>query len=448
MAEIIEMPRLSDTMTEGVIAKWHKKVGDQIRPGDLLAEIETDKATMEFEAPIGGALLYIGAPEGKPIPIGAPIAIIGKPDEDISALLNRGASPAPPESITSPTPAQPQPAATPPPPAEAPARVPASPALGAPPAQPQPAATPPSPAEAPARVPASPALGAPPAETRLKASPLARSMAQKAGIDLHQVHGTGEGGRIIRRDVEAYLSHAVATTPVATPAQPAAAPYQEVPLSQMRKTIARRLTASMQEAPHFYLTRAVSMEAAATWREKLNALSPHKISFNDLIIKAVAMALRKHPYLNAAWMGDHIRLYQEIHIGFAVAVEEGLIVPVLRHADRKGLSEIAAETVLLAQKARERKLAPEEYTGSTFSISNLGMFGIEEFTAVINPPEAAILAVGAIQPTPVVKDGHVVVERRMRVTLSCDHRVVDGATGAAFLETFTQLLEEPARLLL
>ena len=448
MAEIIEMPRLSDTMTEGVIAKWHKKVGDPIRPGDLLAEIETDKATMEFEAPIGGALLYIGAPEGKPIPIGAPIAIIGKPDEDISALLNRGASPAPPESITSPTPAQPQPAATPPPPVEAPARVPASPALSAPPAQPQPAATPPPPAEAPARAPASPALGAPPAETRLKASPLARSMAQKAGIDLHQVHGTGEGGRIIRRDVEAYLSHAVATTPVATPAQPAAAPYQEVPLSQMRKTIARRLTASMQEAPHFYLTRAVSMEAAATWREKLNALSPHKISFNDLIIKAVAMALRKHPYLNAAWMGDHIRLYQEIHIGFAVAVEEGLIVPVLRHADRKGLSEIAAETVLLAQKARERKLAPEEYTGSTFSISNLGMFGIEEFTAVINPPEAAILAVGAIQPTPVVKDGQVVVERRMRVTLSCDHRVVDGATGAAFLETFTQLLEEPARLLL
>jgi pyruvate dehydrogenase E2 component (dihydrolipoamide acetyltransferase) len=419
MAEIIEMPRLSDTMTEGVIAKWHKKVGDLIKPGDLLAEIETDKATMEFEAPIGGALLYIGAPEGKPIPIGAPIAIIGKPDEDISALLNRGASPAPPGSITSPTPAQPQRAATPPPPAEAPARVPAS-----------------------------PALGAPPAETRLKASPLARSMAKKAGIDLHQVHGTGEGGRIIRRDVEAYLSHAVATTPAATPAQPAAAPYQEVPLSQMRKTIARRLTASMQEAPHFYLTRAVSMEAAATWREKLNALSPHKISFNDLIIKAVAMALRKHPYLNAAWMGDHIRLYQEIHIGFAVAVEEGLIVPVLRHADRKGLSEIAAETVLLAQKARERKLAPEEYTGSTFSISNLGMFGIEEFTAVINPPEAAILAVGAIQPTPVVKDGQVVVERRMRVTLSCDHRVVDGATGAAFLETFTQLLEEPARLLL
>ncbi len=240
-------------------------------------------------------------------------------------------------------------------------------------------------------------------------------MAQKAGIDLHQVHGTGEGGRIIRRDVEAYLSHAMATTPVATPAQPAAAPYQEVPSPKCAKpSPAASLPACRR--PHTFTSRAPSLwRLAATWREKLNALSPHKISFNDLIIKAVAMALRKHPYLNAAWMGDHIRLYQEIHIGFAVAVEEGLIVPVLRHADRKGLSEIAAETVLLAQKARERKLAPEEYTGSTFSISNLGMFGIEEFTAVINPPEAAILAVGAIQPTPVVKrwsGGS--VERRMR----------------------------------
>ena len=409
MAEVIEMPRLSDTMTEGVIVKWHKKVGEPLKPGDLLAEIETDKATMEFEAPIGGVLLYIGAPEGKPIPIGAPIAIIGKPGEDISALLNRGEPSAPPEPAASPALTQPQPTAAP-----------TSPPSG------------PAPSEAP----------------RLKASPLARSMAQKAGIDLHQVQGTGEGGRIIRRDIEAYLAHTAEAKPALTPAQPPSAPYQDVPLSQMRKTIARRLTASMQEAPHFYLTRSVSMEAAATWREKLNTLSPHKISFNDLIIKAVAMALRKHPYLNAAWMGEHIRLYQDIHIGFAVAIEEGLIVPVLRHADRKGLSEIAAETAQLAQKARERKLTPEEYTGSTFSISNLGMFGIEEFTAVINPPEVAILAVGAIQPVPVVKDSQIIVERRMRVTLSCDHRVVDGATGAAFLETFTQLLEEPARLLL
>jgi len=413
MAEVIEMPRLSDTMTEGVIAKWHKKVGDSVKPGDLLAEIETDKATMEFEAPVGGVLLYIGAPENQPIPVGVPIAIIGKPDEDISALLPKGDS-----SSASARPRD------------------SEPALAA-------SGSVPSPMPAP-----TPVEAASPSETRLKASPLARKMAKEAGIDLRQLQGTGEGGRIVRRDVEAYLSRTAEIKAPSLPTPPSTAPYQEVPLSQMRKTIARRLTASMQEAPHFYLTRSISMEAAATWREKLNALSPTKISFNDLIIKAVATALRKHPYLNAAWMGDHIRLYQEIHIGFAVAVDEGLIVPVIRHADRKGLSEIATETATLAQKARERKLSPEEYTGSTFSISNLGMFGIEEFTAVINPPEAAILAVGAIQPTPVVKGDKIEIERRMRVTLSCDHRVVDGATGAAFLATLTELLEEPARLLL
>lgn len=414
MAEVIEMPRLSDTMTEGVIAKWHKKVGDSVKPGDLLAEIETDKATMEFEAPVGGVLLYIGAPENQPIPIGEPIAIIGKPGEDISALIRKGDS----SAVGTQTQAPPAPVAD-------------SSVVSA----------------VPAAAPSVRDLSS--SETRLKASPLARSMAREAGIDLSKLQGTGEGGRIIRRDVEAYLARAAAEVKAPSPLpQPTTAPYQEVSLSQMRKTIARRLTASMQEAPHFYLTRSISMEAAATWREKLNVLSPVKISFNDLIIKAVAMALRKHPYLNASWMGDHIRLYQEVHIGFAVAVEEGLIVPVIRHADRKGLSEIAVETSMLAQKARERKLTPEEYTGSTFSISNLGMFGIEEFTAVINPPEAAILAVGAIQPVPVVKGDRVEIERRMRVTLSCDHRVVDGATGAAFLATLTELLEEPARLLL
>jgi pyruvate dehydrogenase E2 component (dihydrolipoamide acetyltransferase) len=413
MAEVIEMPRLSDTMTEGVIVKWHKKVGDPVKAGDLLAEIETDKATMEFEAPVGGVLLYVGAPENQPIPVGVPIAIIGKPDEDISALLPKGDS-----SSASARQRDAEPALA------------ASGSAGSPMSAPTP-------------------VGAPPtSETRLKASPLARKMAKEAGIDLRQLQGTGEGGRIVRRDVEAYLARTAEAKAPSPPTPPSTVPYREVPLSQMRKTIARRLTASMQEAPHFYLTRSISMEAAATWREKLNALSPTKISFNDLIIKAVAMALRKHPYLNAAWMGDHIRLYQEIHIGFAVAVEEGLIVPVIRHADRKGLSEIATETATLAQKARERKLSPEEYTGSTFSISNLGMFGIEEFTAVINPPEAAILAVGAIQPTPVVKGDKIEIERRMRVTLSCDHRVVDGATGAAFLATLTELLEEPARLLL
>lgn len=403
------MPRLSDTMTEGVIARWLKKVGDTVKPGDLLAEIETDKATMEFEAPVGGVLLYIGAPEGKPTPIGEVIAIIGKAGEDISALLESKkvstaaaapASPAPvPESTASPTVSTVQ------------------------------------------------AVPSPSDGERLKASPLARAIAREKGIDLREISGTGEGGRIIRRDVEAHLAQQSAKpAPVPTPV---GASYTDQPLTQMRKTIARRLTASMQEAPHFYLKISVSMDKVAQWRSRLNELAEVKISFNDFILKACALALRKHPLLNASWTGDAIRLFHDIHIGFAVAVEEGLIVPVLRHADRKGLAEIARETQALAEKARQRKLTPEEYTGSTFSVSNLGMFGIEDFTAVINPPEAAILAVGAIQPVPVVSEsGEIVIQRRMRLTLSCDHRVVDGATGAQFLQTLRQLLEEPERLLL
>ncbi|MDW8235856.1 MAG: pyruvate dehydrogenase complex dihydrolipoamide acetyltransferase [Bacteroidia bacterium] len=410
MAEVIEMPRLSDTMTEGVIARWHKKVGDTVKPGELLAEIETDKATMEFEAPVAGVLLYIGAEEGKPIPIGQLIAIIGKKDEDISAIL-QGKS-------------------------EAKAGVVAA------------ASVSPSKSEEKASVSVVVAAGS---EERLKASPLARAMAREKGIDLREVPGTGEGGRIVRRDIEAYLEKKAAP-PVAMPAvsaAPTTSTYEERPITQMRKTIARRLTASMQEAPHFYLTISISMENAAVWREKLNSLSEVKISFNDFIIKACAHALKQHPYLNASWTGESIRLFRDIHIGFAVAVEEGLIVPVIRHADRKGLAEIAAESRQLAEKARQRKLSPEEYAGSTFSISNLGMFGIEEFTAVINPPESAILAVGAILPVVVAgEDGTVKIERRMKVTLSCDHRVVDGATGARFLQTFKQLLEAPERLLL
>lgn len=411
MAEVIEMPRLSDTMTEGVIARWLKKVGDTVKPGDLLAEIETDKATMEFEAPVGGVLLHIGAPEGKPIPIGEVIAIIGKPGEDIGAFLKKSeaptASPAPSGLASSSG---------------------SSEAISAAP---------------------SAAVAAPPADgDRLKASPLARAIAREKGIDLREITGTGEGGRIIRRDVEAHLAHrAEKSAPAPTPAITAA--YEDQPLTQMRKTIARRLTTSMQEAPHFYLKLSVSMEKAAQWRTRLNELAEVKISFNDFILKACAIALRKHPLLNASWTGESIRIFHDIHIGFAVAVEEGLIVPVLRHADRKGLAEIAQETQALAEKARQRKLTPEEYTGSTFSVSNLGMFGIEDFTAVINPPEAAILAVGAIQPVPVAREnGDIIVERRMRLTLSCDHRVVDGATGAQFLQTLKQLLEEPERLLL
>ncbi|MCS7298071.1 MAG: dihydrolipoamide acetyltransferase family protein [Bacteroidia bacterium] len=403
MAEVIEMPRLSDTMTEGVIARWLKKVGDVVRPGDLLAEIETDKATMEFEAPVGGVLLHIGVPEGKPVPIGEIIAIIGKPDEDINLLLQRSASAGPSSS-----PSQ-------------------SSALQISPAFPSP-----------------PEISLSEGE-RLKASPLAKAIAREKGIDLRKVSGTGEGGRVIRRDVEAYIAQ---QTEISAPS-PLPTPYTDQPLTQMRKTIARRLTTSVQEAPHFYLTISVNMEHAAQWRERLNLLSDVKISFNDFIIKACALALRRHPLLNASWMGETIRLHHEIHIGFAVAVEEGLIVPVIRHADRKGLSDIARETQALAEKARQRKIAPEEYTGSTFSISNLGMFGIEEFTAIINPPEAAILAVGAIQPTVIAKeDGEIKVERRMHLTLSCDHRVIDGATGARFLQTLRELLEVPERLLL
>ncbi|MEN3040721.1 MAG: dihydrolipoamide acetyltransferase family protein [Bacteroidia bacterium] len=414
MAEVIEMPRLSDTMTEGVITRWLKKVGDTVKPGDLLAEIETDKATMEFEAPVGGVILHIGAEEGKPIPIGTVIAIIGKAGEDISALL--GPSRTPPQMTT-------------PERKDVTDKV-SSTELGV--------------VASLEESPASSSVGG----ERLKASPLARAIAREKGIDLHKLSGTGEGGRIIRRDVEAYLAQQ-AQKPSPIPSLQTTAAYSEQPLTQMRKTIARRLTASMQEAPHFYLTISVSMEKVAQWRSHLNQLSDVKISFNDFILKACAIALRKHPLLNASWTGEAIRVYHEIHIGFAVAVEEGLIVPVLRHADRKGLAEIAKETQALAERARQRKLSPEEYTGSTFSVSNLGMFGIEEFTAVINPPEAAILAVGAIQPTPVVTpDNQVAIERRMRLTLSCDHRVVDGATGAQFLQTLKRLLEEPERLLL
>ncbi|MCX8113217.1 MAG: 2-oxo acid dehydrogenase subunit E2 [Bacteroidia bacterium] len=428
MAEVIEMPRLSDTMTEGVIARWHKKVGDSVKPGDLLAEIETDKATMEFEAPVGGVLLHIGVPEGQPVPIGQIIAIIGKAGEDISALVGKKPGE---EGKDKPDHTKQEVSAV----------------VGEKQTVAQPSVTSWASTVSPSSQGRSlKSVSPPPTDgDRLKASPLARAIAREKGIDLREITGTGEGGRIIRRDVEAHLTQAVRKE---LPSAPEGA-YTDRPLTQMRKTIARRLTTSMQEAPHFYLTISVSMEKIAQWRSHLSQLAGIKISFNDFILKACSLALRRHPLLNASWVGEAIRIYHDIHIGFAVAIEEGLIVPVLRHADRKGLAEIAQETQVLAEKARQRKLAPEEYTGSTFSVSNLGMFGIEEFTAVINPPEAAILAVGAIQPTPVVKEeGQVMVERRMRLTLSCDHRVVDGATGAQFLQTLKQLLEEPERLLL
>jgi pyruvate dehydrogenase E2 component (dihydrolipoamide acetyltransferase) len=410
MAEIVRMPKLSDTMTEGVVARWHKKVGDRVKSGDLLAEIETDKATMEFESFQEGVLLYRGVEEGQAAPVDSILAILGQEGEDISAVLAQE-------------------------PKDAPAAAP-------------PAATPApeiSGVEGAAHAPAPEAPAAPADDGRIKASPLARRMAREKGIDLSALRGTGEGGRIVRRDVEAYVPGVAIAAHPPTPEGPA---YEDVPLSQMRKAIARRLSESKFSAPHFYLTTDVDVDNLAEARERLNARFDVRISFNDLIIKAVAVALRRHPKVNASWLGDKIRYHRHINIGVAVAIEDGLVVPVITNAPARSLSDIAALVRDLAARARDRKLQPQEMEGNTFTISNLGMFGIEQFTAIINPPDVCILAVGAVREEPVVRHGAVVPGRRMRLTLSCDHRAVDGATGAAFLQTLRQLLEEPLALLL
>ncbi len=431
MAEVIRMPRLSDTMEEGNIVAWYKKEGDKVERGDLLAEIETDKATMEFESLWEGVLLHIAVKEG-PVPVNGVIAVIGQEGEDWKAAIEAEESAAataqPKKEEAAPTTASPT-----------------APATG------QPASDQPASAQG--------------EHGRIKASPLARSMARQAGIDLSQIKGTGEHGRIVKRDVEAYLQQqqqAPAATPAPRPApaapSPQAAPafaatiegdtYEDVPVSQMRKTIARRLSESKFTAPHFYLTVEIDMGKAIEWRKQINAVAPEKISFNDLVIKACAMALKQHPAVNSSWLGDKIRRHKVVHIGVAVAVEDGLLVPVIRHADMKSLSQIHSEVRTLAAKARERKLQPDEMQGNTFTISNLGMFGIEEFTAIINPPDACILAVGSIVEKPVVKDGTIKPGHMMKVTLSCDHRVVDGATGAQFLQTLKGILENPIRLLI
>ena len=416
MAEIIRMPRMSDTMEEGNIVAWLKQVGDKVEPGDVLAEVETDKATMELESYHEGTLLYIGVPKGS-VAVNALLAIIGKEGEDFKALLQEGGAPVA------------QPAAAP---AEAaPAAVEATPAAAA--------------------VAPTPTAAAPPAEGRIKASPLAKALAEGSGVDLSRVQGTGgAGGRIVKRDVEAFLQQQP-SAPSAMPASPtpqySGGGFHEVPVSMMRKTIARRLGESKFSAPHFYLTMEIDMDNAVTARQRINEFAPAKISFNDLVIKAVTVALRQHPAINSSWLGDRIRYNNEIHIGVAVAVEDGLLVPVIRHADQKPLAVINAEVATYAQRAKEKKLQPEEMQGNTFTISNLGMFGIEEFTAIINPPDACILAVGGIAEKAVVKNGQVVPGHRMKVTLSCDHRVVDGATGAKFLQTLSHLLQDPIRML-
>ena len=541
MAEVVRMPKMSDTMTEGVIAKWHKKVGDKVNSGDLVAEIETDKATMDFESFQEGTILYIGPGEGQAVPVDAVIAVLGNPGEDYQSLLG-GTTAAPAAETPSPAVETPSaPAAGPTTATVSPESLGATvirmpllsdtmkegviaewhkkvgdkvksddaladvetdkatmevtayaegtllyigvekgqaakvndiiaivgkegtdvtPLLAAPTASPvvesAPAAAPASPAAAPVTAAPTPVTDA--YDSRVKASPLARKIAKEKGIDLRQVTGSAEGGRIVKKDVENFVpgvAPAVSTAPASTSsAAPVSIPtfvgqekFSEVPVTQMRKTIAKRLSESLFTAPHFYLTMSIDMDSAIQARTKINEFAAAKVSFNDMVVKAVAVALKQHPAVNSSWLGDKIRYNEHVNIGVAVAVEDGLLVPVVRFADGKSLSHISAEVKDFAQRAKAKKLQPSDWEGSTFTISNLGMFGIDEFTAIINPPDACILAIGGIQQVPVVKNGAVVPGNVMKVTLSCDHRVVDGATGAAFLQTLKSLLEEPVRLL-
>ena len=412
MAEIVRMPKMSDTMIEGVVSKWHKNIGDKIKSGDLIAEIETDKATMEFESYQEGTLLYIGVQEGKAAPVDSILAILGTEGEDFSKLLE--AEKSKPLAVSSKQ--------------EIKTEVPAAPTTSN--LKPQTILNP-----QPSTINHQP--------SNLKASPLAKKLAQEKGIDLSRVQGTGESGRIVKRDIDWYKSMPLATTAAFV----AEESYEEVAVSQMRKTIAKRLAESKFSAPHFYLTMEIGMDAAIAARESINAVNATKISFNDIIIKAAAAALRQHPKVNASWLGDVIRYNHHIHIGVAVAVEDGLLVPVIRFVDGKTLSQIATEAKVFSQKAKDKKLQPKDWQGNTFTISNLGMLGIEEFTAIINSPDACILAVGAIKEIPVVKNGQIISGNVMKVTLSCDHRVVDGATGAKFLQTLKFLLENPVILI-
>lgn len=448
MEEVVLMPRLSDTMTEGVIASWQKNIGDPVKKGEVLADIETDKATMELESYKNGTLLYQGAKPGEKIEVNALLCIIGEPGMNIDAIVAAAKG-----GAVSAQPAQQEAQAAP---------------------QQAAAAAAPATAEQPSVI----------NEGRIIASPLAKKLAEEKGVDLRYIKGSGDNGRIVKQDVDSFQP-AAATQPApaaqapATPppaaAQPetkqqtalqteapakAAAPspaaqpnavgqvsFDEVPVSQMRKSIAKRLSETLFTAPHFYLTMSINMDKAVEIRPKLNELSPIKISFNDMVLKAAAVALKQHPKINSSWLGDKIRINHHVNVGVAVAVDEGLLVPVVRFADAKSLSQIATEVKMFAQKAKEKKLQPADWEGSTFTISNLGMFGLEHFTAIINSPDSCILAIGGIAQIPVVKDGQVVPGNVMKVTLSCDHRVVDGASGAAFLQTLKSLLEEPLRML-
>jgi pyruvate dehydrogenase E2 component (dihydrolipoamide acetyltransferase) len=427
MEEVVLMPRLSDTMTEGVIAGWQKNVGDTVKKGEVLADIETDKATMELESYKDGILLYQGAKAGEKILVNDLLCVIGAAGTNVDAIVAAVKSGA---GVT-------------------------APAASAPVASAAPAPAPVAAVHA-----AAPAVQVVVNEGRIFASPLAKKMAEERGIDLKYVQGTGDNGRITKFDIDGYTpASAASVAAAAAPITGASASvtvqaahqgvvsFEDQPVSQMRKTIARRLSESLFTAPHFYITMTIDMDAAVAARAKINEVAPVKISFNDMVVKATALSLKQHPKINSSWLGDSIRTNHHVNIGIAVAVDEGLLVPVVRFADTKTLSEIGVAVKGFAQKAKDKKLQPADWEGSTFTISNLGMFGVDEFTAIINPPDACILAVGGIAQVPVVKNGQVVPGNVMKVTLSCDHRVVDGAAGAAFLQTLKSLLEEPLRML-
>lgn len=422
-ATVITMPKMSDTMEEGMISSWLVKVGDGVKSGDILAEVDTDKATMELESYDDGVLLYQAVEAGNAVPVDDVIAVIGEKGADFERLLKAHAAKQNQKE---------------------------APVQNDQPAQPAKASTPAASTQATISASTDNSNG------RIIASPLAKKLAQEKGYDLTKIPGSGDGGRIIKRDVEAYVPSAAppassssdTAAPIALPRIVGEESFEEMAVSQMRKTIAKRLSESKYSAPHFYLTMEINMDKAIEARKSINELAPVKISFNDIVIKAVAAALRQHPDVNVSWLGDKIRKNNHIHIGVAVAVDEGLLVPVVRFADNKSLSHISAEVKELGQKARDKKLQPQDWEGNTFTISNLGMFGIEEFTAIINPPDACILAVGGIKATPIVKDGQIVPGNVMKVTMSCDHRAVDGAVGSAFLKTLKGLLEDPVRILI
>ncbi len=454
MAEVVRMPKMSDTMTEGVLAKWHKKVGDKVKPGDLVAEIETDKATMDFESFQEGTLLYVGIEEGKAVPVDAIIAVLGEEGEDYKSLLEEDKGDKKSEDGDKKTEEVDKKSEDGDEKSED----------GDKESEEEDKKTEEGDEKSEdldKEVDEKPAAenSSSDSDSRVKASPLAKKLAEEKGVDISKISGSADGGRIIKRDVENFKKEEkteskekIATSAkenksIVLPSVIGEESYDELAVSQMRKTIARRLAESKFTAPHFYLTISIDMDQAIAARAKINEMAPVKISFNDLVVKAVAVALRQHPNVNSSWLGDKIRINHHVNIGVAVAVEDGLLVPVVRFADNKSLSHIAVEVKEFAQKAKDKKLQPSDWEGSTFTISNLGMFGIDQFTAIINPPDACILAVGGISQVPVVKNGAVVPGNVMKVTLSCDHRVVDGASGAAFLQTFKQLLEEPVRML-